>query len=256
MGGGVDLDGRWRILLKRLERRRRVIFRKSTAGQFIHFQGIDSSSGGPKTGVSWTVRRCIDGTFTAGGGTVTEDTGLGWYKYAMSAGDTAGNDIGFNFTGTGAIPQTVNIITTACDPTAPTNFGITAIPAVASGSAGALPTTGTGANQVQVDGSGGVTVGAAYRPGIRKNTALANFAVLMTDSTNHVPATGNAGSMSVTRAIDGGAFSAGTIGAVTEISSGWYVFNLGAGDLNGDIVMLRATASGCDDVDIEIRTCP
>jgi hypothetical protein len=120
------------------------MFRKNTAGQFIHFQGVDATTGGIKSGVTWTIRRCIDGTFAAGGGTATEDGTTGWYKYAMVQADTNGNNIGFNFTGTGAVPQTVNIITTACDPTTATNFGITALPAVASGSAGAVLIDGTG----------------------------------------------------------------------------------------------------------------
>ncbi len=92
------------------------MFRKNVAGQFIHLQGVDATTGGIKSGVTWTVRRCIDGTFAAGGGTVTEDGTTGWYKYAMSQADTNGNNIGFSFTGTGAVPQTVNIITDGSPP--------------------------------------------------------------------------------------------------------------------------------------------
>lgn len=124
------------------------MYRKNVASQVLCFQGVDASTGGIKSGVTWTVRRCIDGTFAGGGGTVTEDSTNGWYKYAMSQADTNGNDISFNFTGTGAVPQTVNILTTACDPSVATNFGITGIPAVASGSAGAIITAGTGTAQL------------------------------------------------------------------------------------------------------------
>lgn len=92
------------------------MYRKNTAGQFVHFQGIDSSTGGIKSGVTWTMRRCIDGTFAAGGGTVTEDGTTGWYKCALAQADTNGNNIGFNFTGTGAVPQTINIITDGSPP--------------------------------------------------------------------------------------------------------------------------------------------
>jgi len=88
------------------------MFRKNTSGQYIHFQGVDATTGGIKSGVTWTVRRCIDGTFAAATGTATEDGSTGWYKFALSQADTNGNNIGFNFTGTGAIPQTVNIVTT------------------------------------------------------------------------------------------------------------------------------------------------
>lgn len=99
------------------------MYRKNTASQFIHFQGVDATTGGIKSGVTWTVRRCIDGTFAAATGTATEDGTAGWYKFAMSQADTNGNDIAFNFTGTGAVPQTVNIITTVLDPTS-TAFGL------------------------------------------------------------------------------------------------------------------------------------
>ncbi len=92
------------------------MYRKNTASQFVHFQGVDATTGGIKSGVSWTMRRCIDGTFAAGGGTVSEDGTTGWYKCALAQADTNGNNIGFNFTGTGAVPQTVNIITDGSPP--------------------------------------------------------------------------------------------------------------------------------------------
>ena len=120
------------------------MLRKNVAGQFIHFAGIVASTGAALTGATFSYRRCIDGTFAAGGGTITEDTGLGFYKVALAQADTNGNDLGFFFTATTAVPVAINVITTACDPTAATNFGITGIPAVASGSAGALLVDGTG----------------------------------------------------------------------------------------------------------------
>ena len=128
------------------------MFRKNVAGQYIHVQGVDATTGGIKSGVTWTVRRCIDGTFAAATGTATEDGTTGWYKFALSQADTDGNNIGFNFTGTGAIPQTVNIVTTACDPTS-TAFGLSLakttnitgfndIAATAVVSSGAITTSG------------------------------------------------------------------------------------------------------------------
>lgn len=116
------------------------MYRKNVAGQFIHFQGIDSATGGIKSGVTWTARRCIDGTFAAATGTVTEDGTTGWYKFALSQADTNGNNVGFNFTGTGAIPQTINIITTAADPTDVVRLGLTALPNAAAEASGGLPT--------------------------------------------------------------------------------------------------------------------
>lgn len=81
---------------------------------------------------------------------------------------------------------------------------------------------------------------------LKKNQALANFAFLMTDSTTHSPATGK--TVSVTRCIDSGTFGAGTLSAVTEVSNGQYRVDFAAADLNGNVVTLRATASGCDDL--------
>jgi hypothetical protein len=93
-----------------------------------------------------------------------------------------------------------------------------------------------------VSGSVGVTIKTV----MKKNQALNAFAFLMTDSTNHNPATGK--TVTVTRSIDGGAFGAGTIGSVTEVSNGIYEVDLGAGDRNGDVVVYRMTATACDDL--------
>lgn len=107
------------------------MYRKNTASQFIAFQGVDATTGGIKSGVTWTIRRCIDGTFAAATGTATEDGTTGWYKFAMSQADTNGNNIEFNFTGTGAVPQTVNILTDGSPPDINVKTWISgAIPAV------------------------------------------------------------------------------------------------------------------------------
>lgn len=89
---------------------------------------------------------------------------------------------------------------------------------------------------------------------LKKNQALANFHFLMTDSTTHNPATGK--TVTVTRAIDGGAFGAGTLSAVTEMSNGLYRLDFAAADLNGNVVTLRATASGCDDLFVSLTMEP
>jgi hypothetical protein len=89
---------------------------------------------------------------------------------------------------------------------------------------------------------------------IKKNQALAKFQFLMTDSTNHLPATGK--TVTVTRSIDGAAFGAGTLSAVTELSNGLYGVDFATGDLNGNVIMLRAAATGCDDTFERIITVP
>lgn len=87
---------------------------------------------------------------------------------------------------------------------------------------------------------------------IKKNTALANFPFVMTDSSDHVsPKTG----LTVTGqvSIDGAAF-AGLTNAVSELSNGWYTVNLAAADVNGDTVALKFTATGADPLNLSFVT--
>jgi hypothetical protein len=101
------------------------MYRKNVAGQFVCFQMLLTATGAVATGLTPATRRCIDGTFAAGGGTVTEDGTTGAYKYAMAQADTNGNDVSLIFTATGAMPVCVNFVTTAADPTNATSFGLT-----------------------------------------------------------------------------------------------------------------------------------
>lgn len=107
----------------------------------------------------------------------------------------------------------------------------------------------TNVNQVSVrsnNSAGLVTVASAVSltSNIKQNQALASFSFLMTDSTNHAPAAGL--TVTVTRSIDGGAFAAGTLSAVTEVSDGLYKVSFAAADLNGKVVVLKAVATGAD----------
>lgn len=99
-----------------------------------------------------------------------------------------------------------------------------------------------------------VTAAVAITSNIKKNQALGKFEFLMTDSTNHNPATGK--TVTCTRSIDGGSFASGTLGTPTEIANGAYYVDFGAGDLNGNVIVLRATATGCDDTFERIVTQP
>ncbi|MEY2688334.1 MAG: hypothetical protein RL375_2532 [Pseudomonadota bacterium] len=109
--------------------------------------------------------------------------------------------------------------------------------------------SGTGTGEISLS-SGRVLL----QSGIRKNQAIANFPFLMTDSTNHNPATGL--TVTATRSIDGAAFASGTIANMTEVASGLYQCDLGAGDLNGDTIALRFTATGADDLVVTLITEP
>lgn len=97
-----------------------------------------------------------------------------------------------------------------------------------------------------VDASGGVSL----TTNLKKNQAFANFPFVMTDSTTHNPATGK--TVTVVRCIGSGAFAAVSTPTVTEVSDGQYRIDLAAADLNGDVVTLKATASGCDPLFIPI----
>jgi hypothetical protein len=109
--------------------------------------------------------------------------------------------------------------------------------------------TGTGTGELSIT-AGAVTT----RSGLKKNQALANFPFLMTDNVNHNPLTGL--TVTATRSIDGAAFASGTITGMTEVANGIYQCDLGAGDLNGDTVVLRFTASGADDLFVTLITEP
>lgn len=100
----------------------------------------------------------------------------------------------------------------------------------------------------------GDKTGYSITSNIKTNQALANFEFMMTDSTTHAPATGK--TVTVTRSIDGGAFAAGTLANIAEVSNGIYKVDFGAGDLNGKVITIRATAAGCDDTFATLVTTP
>lgn len=134
------------------------MLRKNVAGQFIHIAGVNPATGAITTGATWTMRRCLDGSFAAGGATITEDGTTGFYKVAFTQADTNGNDNGYFFTATNCVPVTVNVVTTAGDPTDAVRFGLTALPNAAAEAAGGLYTRGTGAGQIKQDANGRVDI--------------------------------------------------------------------------------------------------
>jgi hypothetical protein len=105
----------------------------------------------------------------------------------------------------------------------------------------------------------GITGGIAYGfttigSGFKKNVALAKFSFVMRDSVNHAPATGK--TVTATRSLDGAAFGAGTLSAVAELSNGVYTVDFAAADLNAAVVVLKASATGCDDTIMTLITNP
>lgn len=86
---------------------------------------------------------------------------------------------------------------------------------------------------------------------LKKNTAFTSFPIKM-ELTDGTPGTGL--TVTVQRSIDGGAFAALAVTTVTEISAGWYKFNFAASDLNGDVIAVKATATGAKQRDFTIVT--
>ncbi len=105
------------------------MLRKNVAGQFVYLAAVNATTGAALTGATISMRRSIDGTFAAGGATITEDTGLGFYKVALTQADTNGNDIGYFFTATNMVPICLTALTTAADPSDAAAYGLSRIDA-------------------------------------------------------------------------------------------------------------------------------
>lgn len=86
----------------------------------------------------------------------------------------------------------------------------------------------------------------------QKNTAISDFLFTMVLTSDHyTAATGKTVTGYVKK--DGAAYAALTNSAtISEVGNGQYAIDLTADDLNGDVVTLRFTATGCDDEIIPI----
>ena len=199
------------------------------------------------------------GTFAQGGFKEKDATNMpGVYEFGIpdTALATGSNYVVIYFLLAGTIaPCVLEIQLTDIDVQDTVRAGLTALPNVASGSAGAIPITGSGANAIAVDGSGNVKVTSS----VKKNQSggLAGFQFVMTDSTTHNPkqGLGSAGGVTPTISKDGGAFGSPS-NTVNEISNGVYYLSLSQTDLNANTIMLRFTAANADDLNILLVTQP
>lgn len=87
------------------------MIKKNTAGQFIYFGLVSTVDGSSVTGASPTGYVSIDGAAQGGIGGAIAEQGNGQYEYAMSQGDTNGDEIGYLFTNAGAISVSITITT-------------------------------------------------------------------------------------------------------------------------------------------------
>lgn len=195
---------------------------KNVASQKIALFAFDTTTGAAKTGDSANLTAYVSkdsGTVTILGDTSATEmdstNAKGWYLFDLTQAETNADILLFT-----AKSSTANI-------------------AIVGQYMATLPPLFT---TMSVDSTGSVKIQTVSK----KNQALAKFEFLMTDSTTHNPATGK--TVTVTRSIDGAAFGSGTLSAVTEVSNGIYYVDFAAADLNGNVVTLRVTASGCDDL--------
>lgn len=187
------------------------------------------------------------GIFATGGDSGTSD---GVKAVAGSGGVPIRGDITGNITG--ALSGAVGSVTGAVGSVTGNVGGSVASVVGAVGSVTGAVGSVTGAVGSVTGNVGGNVVGSvasvvaavAITSNVKTNQALTLFQFLMTDSTNHAPATGL--TVTCTRSIDGGAFGAGTLANVTELANGIYGVDFGAGDLNGKVIILKATATGAD----------
>jgi len=92
---------------------------KNTAGQKVGAQMVSATDGSAFTGsvtVSVTVDAGTQATGSVGSGACTHE-GNGYHTYAPAQAETNGDLIAFTFTGTGAVPQTVQVYTRLANPT-------------------------------------------------------------------------------------------------------------------------------------------
>jgi hypothetical protein len=115
-----------------------------------------------------------------------------------------------------------------------------------SSAAGSLPTN---FSALSITAAGLV----ATTSNIKKNTASAGFTFLMTDATTHTAKTGLTVTSQVS--IDKAGFVP-TVNSVVEVANGTYGLDLAAADVNGNHIMLMFTASGADQLNVEIITQP
>ena len=129
---------------------------------FMMVDSADHVTG--KTGLSPTVTLSKAGAaFASPSGAVTE-IGSGWYRVAGNATDSNTNGpLILHATATGADPTDALYEVVAYDPQDTVRLGLTAMPNAASGSAGAIITSGTGTAQLKV--TSGIVDLPAITPG-------------------------------------------------------------------------------------------
>lgn len=86
--------------------------KKNVAGQVTGVQLINSADGTAFTGTATVLITIDGGTQSASGGTGPTHEGNGYHTYLPTQAETNGDQIGFTYTGSGAVTSTVQVYTT------------------------------------------------------------------------------------------------------------------------------------------------
>ena len=193
---------------------------------------------------------------------------------AACATGSNGLTIGGSVTGMIVVPTFIPLVD--YDPYDTIRLGLTALPDGVAGDSLGLPIknqlgtvaeTATGLLDTGLAGyTSAGTVGKALTdiledtsttiPGFfthtfEKNVALNYFPFLMTDSTNHAP--NPLQTVTVEFSFNGDSFISSTNGD-SEIGSGLYCINITQTEMNNDMIILKATAAGCDQTTMVLKT--
>jgi hypothetical protein len=183
------------------------------------------------------------GTFTSLGFKEIDSTNMpGWYQLcppdaALSTSGTP-KSVGIHLKGaTNMAPLAIEIQLVSIDVQDTVRAGLTALPNVASGSAGAIPTTGTGSNQISVS-SGLVALQAAQKvdvdtiktnPVVNAGTVTFPTNATLASTTNITSITGN-----ITGNLSGSVGSVTTAITLPSIPANWITAaGINAAALNG-----------------------
>ena len=183
------------------------------------------------------------GTFASGGLKEVDSTNMpGVYELGIPNAALAANAdsvLIYLFGASNMYPVAIEIDLTQTNSQDGVHGGMTALPNVAAGVNGGLAT---------VDSTNSVKIQAP----VKKNTALGKLNFLMLGSTG-LPLAGLGTGVTAQRSIDGAAFGS-CANVPAEINYGVYTIDLTAGDLNGNSIMLRFSATGARDTFVELVT--
>lgn len=85
--------------------------KKNAAQNGFMFVMTDSTTHAPKTGLTVTATRSLDGAAFAACANAPTEVGNGWYTINLAAADTNGNHVALRFTAAGADDQNVEMVT-------------------------------------------------------------------------------------------------------------------------------------------------